>query len=389
LERIINETAKQKAPDARRALQHNPASGTGGLFTKPSGVNMSQPHKELVNGNEAIARGAMAAGCKFYFGYPITPQNEIPEYLSKHLPSVGGTFIQAESEIASINMLLGAGSTGARAMTSSSSPGISLKQEGISYMAGSEIPGVIVNMSRSGPGLGGISPSQGDYFQATRGGGHGDYRTIVLAPFSVQENYDLTMKAFDLADKYRNPVMVLGDALLGQMKEPILLKTAEPQTIEKPWALTGAEGRPSRFLKSLYLNEGDLTLHNWKLFEKYQQMKADIQYDTYRIEDAEMIVVSFGSVARIIKSSINMAREQGMKVGLFRPITLYPYPEAPLNRLSQEKTHFFVVELNTGQMVEDVKISVDKGVKVDFYGRPPGSIPTPNELFEEIKKVYR
>jgi 2-oxoglutarate/2-oxoacid ferredoxin oxidoreductase subunit alpha len=350
---------------------------------------MSKPHKELVNGNEAIARGAMAAGCKFYFGYPITPQNEIPEYLAKHLPSVGGTFIQAESEIASINMLLGAGATGVRAMTSSSSPGISLKQEGISYMAGSEIPGVIVNMSRSGPGLGGISPSQGDYFQATRGGGHGDYRTIVLAPFSVQENYDLTMKAFDLADKYRNPVMVLGDALLGQMKEPILLKTAESQNIEKPWALTGAEGRPSRFLKSLYLNEGDLTRHNWKLFEKYQQMKVEIQYDTYKTEDAEMIVVSFGSVARIIKSSVNMAREQGMKVGLFRPITLYPYPEAPLNRLSQEKKHFFVVELNTGQMVEDVKISVDKGVKVDFYGRPPGSIPTPNELFEEIQKVYR
>jgi 2-oxoglutarate/2-oxoacid ferredoxin oxidoreductase subunit alpha len=350
---------------------------------------MSKPNMELVNGNEAIARGAMAAGCRFYFGYPITPQNEIPEYLSKHLPSIGGTFIQAESEIASINMLLGAGSTGVRAMTSSSSPGISLKQEGISYMAGSEIPGVIVNMSRSGPGLGGISPSQGDYFQATRGGGHGDYRTIVLAPFSVQENYDLTMKAFDLADKYRNPVMVLGDALLGQMKEPILLKTAEAQKIEKPWALTGAQGRPSRFLKSLYLNEGDLTRHNWKLFEKYQQMKADIQFDTYRTEDADMIVVSFGSVARIIKSSINMAREQGMKVGLFRPVTLYPYPEAPLKQLSQEKKHFFVVELNTGQMVEDVKLSVDKGVTVDFYGRPPGSIPTPNELFEEIKKVYR
>jgi 2-oxoglutarate/2-oxoacid ferredoxin oxidoreductase subunit alpha len=350
---------------------------------------MSKSDMELVNGNEAVARGALAAGCKFYFGYPITPQNEIPEYMSKHLPSMGGTFIQAESEIASINMLLGAGATGVRAMTSSSSPGISLKQEGISYMAGSEIPGVIVNMSRSGPGLGGISPSQGDYFQSTRGGGHGDYRTIVLAPFSVQENYDLTMKAFDLADKYRNPVMVLGDALLGQMKEPIHLRKADSERIDKPWALTGAEGRPSQFLKSLYLNEGDLTRHNWKLFEKYQCMKADIQFDTYKIEDAEMIVVSFGSVARIIKSSINMARAKGMKVGLFRPITLYPYPEEPLRKLSQQKNHFFVVELNTGQMVEDVKLSVEKDVAVDFYGRPPGSIPTPNELFEEIKKVYR
>ena len=344
---------------------------------------------ELVNGNEAIARGAITAGCKFYFGYPITPQNEIPEYLSKHLPEVGGTFIQAESEVASINMLLGAGATGARAMTSSSSPGISLKQEGISYMAGSEIPGVIVNMSRSGPGLGGISPSQGDYFQATRGGGHGDYRTIVLAPFSVQENYDLTIKAFDLAEKYRNPVMILGDALLGQMKEPIILRSYKPRKFDKPWALTGAKGRNPRFLKSLYLNEGDLTEHNWKLFQKYQQMKAEITYDTYQIEDADLVVVSFGSVARIIKSSIKMARDQGLKVGLFRPITLYPYPEESLKQLSKKVNHFFVVELNTGQMVEDVKLSVNKEARVDFYGRPPGSIPTPNELFEEIQKVYR
>jgi 2-oxoglutarate ferredoxin oxidoreductase subunit alpha len=344
---------------------------------------------ELVNGNEAIARGAIAAGCKFYFGYPITPQNEIPEYLSKHLPEVGGTFIQAESEIASINMLLGVGATGGRAMTSSSSPGISLKQEGISYLAGCEIPGVIVNMSRSGPGLGGISPSQGDYFQATRGGGHGDYRTIVLAPFSVQENYDLTILAFDLAEKYRNPVVILGDALLGQMKEPIVLRTHKPEKFDQSWILTGAKGRKPRFLKSLYLNEGDLTEHNWKLFKKYQQMKAEILYDTYQIEDTDMIVVSFGSVARIIKSSIKMARDQGMKVGLFRPKTLYPYPEDALKQLSQRINHFFVVELNTGQMVEDVKLSVDKGARVDFYGRPPGSIPTPNELFEEIKKVYR
>jgi 2-oxoglutarate/2-oxoacid ferredoxin oxidoreductase subunit alpha len=350
---------------------------------------MTKQKIELVNGNEAIARGAITAGCKFYFGYPITPQNEIPEYLSKHLPEVNGTFIQAESEIASINMLLGAGATGARAMTSSSSPGISLKQEGISYMAGSEIPGVIVNMSRSGPGLGGISPSQGDYFQATRGGGHGDYRTIVLAPFSVQENYDLTIRAFDLAEKYRNPVMVLGDALLGQMKEPIMLHSPKPQTFDRSWILDGAKGRKARFLKSLYLNEGDLTKHNWKLFQKYQQMKAEIAYDNFLIDDADLVVVSFGSVARIIKSSIKMARDQGMKVGLFRPITVFPYPEEALNQLSQKVKHFFVVELNTGQMVEDVKLSVDKGSRVDFYGRPPGSIPTPNELFEEIEKVYR
>jgi len=349
---------------------------------------MSSPKMELVNGNEAIARGAIAAGCKFYFGYPITPQNEIPEYLSKHLPEVGGTFIQAESEIASVNMLLGAGATGARAMTSSSSPGISLKQEGISYLAGSEIPGVIVNMSRSGPGLGGISPSQGDYFQATRGGGHGDYRTLVLAPFSVQENYDLTALAFDLADKYRNPVVILADALLGQMKEPIILRPVTPQSFDKSWALTGAKGRPPQFLKSLYLNEGDLTRHNWKLFQKYQQMKAEIRFETDLTDDARMVVVAFGSVARIIKTSIRMAREEGMQVGLFRPITLFPYPEEALFRLSQKVDHFFVVELNTGQMVEDVKLSVDKGARVDFYGRPPGSIPTPDDLLEEIRKVY-
>ena len=253
-------------------------------------------------------------------------------------------------------------------------------------MAGSEIPGVIVNMSRSGPGLGGISPSQGDYFQATRGGGHGDYRTLVLAPFSAQENYDLTMKAFDLADQYRNPVMILGDALLGQIKEPVTLRPYQPKEFPKPWALTGAVGRKAQNLKSLYLTEGELTVHNWNLFQKYQSMKAEIEYQTYLIEDADLVVVSFGSVARIIKSSIDMAREQGMKVGLFRPITLYPYPEEPLRELSRRISRFFVVELNTGQMVEDVKLSVDKGAEVDFYGRPPGSIPTPNELLEEIIK---
>jgi 2-oxoglutarate ferredoxin oxidoreductase subunit alpha len=349
---------------------------------------MTDPITDLIKGNEAIAMGAIAAGCRFYFGYPITPQNEIPEYMSRHLPPAGGTFIQAESEIASINMLLGAGATGARAMTSSSSPGISLKQEGISYMAGSEIPGVIVNMSRSGPGLGGISPSQGDYFQATRGGGHGDYRTLVLAPFSAQENYDLTMKAFDLADQYRNPVVILGDALLGQIKEPVTLRPYQPKEFPKPWALTGAVGRKAQYLKSLYLTEGELTVHNWNLFQKYQRMKAEIEYQTYLIEDADLVVVSFGSVARIIKSSIDMARGKGMKVGLFRPITLYPYPEEPLRELSRRIRRYFVVELNTGQMVEDVKLSVDKGAEVDFYGRPPGSIPTPNELFDEIKKRY-
>jgi 2-oxoglutarate ferredoxin oxidoreductase subunit alpha len=345
---------------------------------------------ELVQGNEAIAMGAIEAECKFYFGYPITPQNEIPEYMARHLPKVGGTFIQAESEIASINMLLGASATGARAMTSSSSPGISLKQEGISYMCGSQIPGVIVNMSRSGPGLGGISPSQGDYFQATRGGGHGDYRTLVLAPHSVQENYDLTMKAFDLADKYRNPVVVLGDALLGQMKEPIVRRKYRGKTVEKEWILTGAKGRERRRLKSLYLSEGELTDHNWLLHKKYQRMKRETRVETQFIEDAKLVLVAYGSVARILKTSIYQAREKGMKVGLFRPITLYPFPYAALDKISQSVKNFMSLELNTGQMVEDLKLAVGHKInQVDFYGRPPGSIPSPDELFHEVNKIYK
>lgn len=344
----------------------------------------------LVKGNEAIAMGAIEAGCRLYFGYPITPQNDIPEYMSKHLPEVGGTFIQAESEIASINMLLGASATGARAMTSSSSPGISLKQEGISYLCGSQIPGVIVNMSRSGPGLGGISPSQGDYFQSTRGGGHGDYRTIVLAPHSVQENYDLTMKAFDLADRYRNPVVILGDALLGQMKEPLIKHKYKKKKIPKEWVLTGAKGRERRRLKSLYLSEGELTEHNWDLYKKYQRMKSIIMYEELYLEGAKLVVVAFGSVARILKTSVQMVRDRGMKVGLFRPITLFPFPYDKLEKISLSIRNFMALELNTGQMVEDLKLAVGhKKNQVDFYGRPPGSIPSPDELYSEIKKVYK
>ena len=334
--------------------------------------------------------GAIEAGCRFYFGYPITPQNDIPEYLARHLREVGGTFIQAESEIASINMLLGAAATGARAMTSSSSPGISLKQEGISYMCGSQIPGVIVNMSRSGPGLGGISPSQGDYFQATRGGGHGDYRTIVLAPHSVQENYDLTMKAFDLADKYRNPVMILGDALLGQIKEPLKRRKYREKEFDRNWALTGAKNRETRLLKSLYLSEGELTEHNWMLHKKYRRMKIEIMFETKYLEGAKLVVTAFGSVARIVTTAIQLARDRGMKVGLFRPITLFPFPYAALERISLSVKNFMAVELNTGQMVEDLKLAVGhKKNQVDFYGRPPGSIPSPDELFEEIGKIYK
>ena len=346
--------------------------------------------KILIKGNEAIAMAAIDAGCLLYFGYPITPQNDIPEYLSKHLPPLGGVFIQAESEIASINLLLGASATGMRAMTSSSSPGISLMQEGISYMAGSELPGLIVNISRSGPGLGGISPSQGDYFQATRGGGHGDYRTIVLAPSAVQEMYDLTFLAFDLADKYRNPAMILGDALIGQMKEPLLRK--KPKAVALPakdWALTGAKGRKPNRLKSLYLQDGELSEHNWKLHQKYEQMKKEeVRFESFFLEDAKLVVAAFGSMARVSKTSVELAREEGMKVGLLRPITLFPFPEKAFYDLSQRIKLFLTVELNTGQMVEDVKLSVARDAQVYFYGRPPGSLPTPEDVLEEIKKVY-
>ncbi len=343
----------------------------------------------LVKGNEAICMGALAAGCKFYFGYPITPQNDIPEYMSAHMPEVGGTFIQAESEVASINMLLGAAATGARAMTSSSSPGISLKQEGISYLCGSEVPGVVVNMSRSGPGLGGIHPSQGDYFQSTRGGGHGDYRVLVLAPSTAQENYDLTMLAFDLADKYRNPVMILGDALIGNIKEPVELKPYRRKIKPKDWALTGAHRRPRRIVKSLFLADGELTDHNWRLYKKYQRMAKETRFENYRADDAKLVLVAFGSVGRILKTSVDMLREKGLAVGLLRPITVYPFPHQAVQEAAERTGHLMVVELNTGQMVEDVRLAVEGRAPVDFYGRPPGSIPTPNELAKEVAKVWR
>jgi len=344
----------------------------------------------FIKGNEALAIGAIKAGCRYYFGYPITPQNDIPEYLSKQLAKVEGCFIQAESEVASINMLLGASAAGARAMTSSSSPGISLMQEGISYLAGSELPAVIVNINRSGPGLGGISASQGDYFQATRGGGHGDYRTIVLAPHSVQEMHDLTLLAFDLADKYRNPAVILADAVLGQMQETMIDRAYHPMELPpKDWILTGAAGRKPRLIKSLYLKEGEMERHNWKLFEKYQRMKREeVRYQISQEEDARLMVVAFGTVARVSQTAIRMARNEGLKVGLFRPITLFPFPEQALLQISKRVKRFLSFEMNTGQMVEDVKLSVAGDAEVHFYGHPPGSPPIPEELLEAIKKTY-
>lgn len=345
--------------------------------------------KSFEKGNVAVAKAAIAAGCRYYFGYPITPQSDIPEYLSGALPSIGGQFVQAESEIASINMLLGAGSTGKRAMTSSSSPGISLKQEGISYMAGSEIPGVIVNIQRSGPGLGGISPSQGDYFQATRGGGHGDYRVIVLAPSTVQEMYDLTILAFDLADKYRSPAMILADAMLGMMKEPLDEWTPEvDQSAKVEWALSGAQGRPRRKIKSLYLGDGELAEHNWRLMEKYKRIQAaETRVRVEVPEGCQLAVAAFGSAARIARTAVDRANEEGYRVGLVRPITVWPFPTDAVREVSEKGIPFLTVELNTGQMVEDVRLSVEGRSAVHFAGYPPGYLPSPDEIYAEIVKL--
>lgn len=351
---------------------------------------MSSGKRILVKGNDAIGMGAIKAGCRFYFGYPITPQNEIPEFMSRELPKIGGEFVQAESELASINMVLGASALGVRSMTSSSSPGISLMQEGLSYMAGQELPAVVINVVRCGPGLGGIAASQGDYFQAVKGGGHGDYHLIVLAPASVQEMYDHTILAFDLADRYRNPAMVLADAILGQMQEPIVEREEEVQEPRKPWALTGAKGRPARHIKSLLLKEGELESHNRLLQEKYREVqKHEIRYNELEVEDAELVVAAFGTSARIARTAVSKARSEGLKVGLFRPVTLFPFPGERLRVLSARVKNFLVVEMNTGQMVEDVRLNVSGDASVFFYGRPGGAIPTPMEVYERIVKHYK
>lgn len=341
-------------------------------------------------GNEACGEGAILAGCTFYAGYPITPQNELTAYMAKRMNQTGGVFIQAESELAAINMVFGASVAGTRAMTSSSSPGISLKQEGISYLAGCELPCVIVNMQRGGPGLGNIAPAQGDYFQAVKGGGHGDYKTIVLAPASVQELMDYTCLAFDLADKYRNPVMVLGDGLLGQMMEPIQIRTPDPerQVYDKPWALTGCKGRKPNFIKSLYLGEGALEEHNKRLQEKYSRIKnAEVRAETFNVKDSDIVLVAYGSVARIAKAAQELAREKGLKVGLIRPITLWPFPEKVIAEISGHARKFLTIEMSSGQMVEDVMLAVKGRAEVDFYGRMGGGIPTEEEILKKIETL--
>ncbi len=340
----------------------------------------------LTKGNEAICLGAIAAGCRHYYGYPITPQNDIPEYMSAHLPALGGTFLQAESEVATINFILGTSASGKRVMTSSSGPGISLMQEGLSYMAGSELPAVIVNISRSGPGLGGIAPSQGDYFQAVKGGGHGGYRLIVLAPHSVQEMYTLTMLAFDLSDKYRTPAMILGDAIVGQMKEPFVATPYDPSSrTEKPWALTGCKGRDRQHLKSLRLKDDAIEIHNWKLYDRYEEIRrSETRAESYMLEGARIAIVAFGTAARVCKTAIQRARKEGIAAGMLRPITLFPFPTRQVLELAGSVDVLLVVEMNTGQMLEDVRQSTPLHDRIDFLGRPC-AMPTPEGILERIR----
>ena len=350
--------------------------------------------KKLMKGNEAIAEAAVQAGCKFFFGYPITPQNEIPEYMSRRLPEVGGCFLQAESEVAAINMVYGAGGAGARVMTSSSSPGISLKQEGISYLTGAEVPCVIVNIMRGGPGLGGIQPAQSDYYQATRGGGHGDYRTCVLAPASVQEAVDLTQTAFDIADRYRNPVMILGDGMIGQMMEPVDMdKPYRPAVdlADKTWAADGHEptpGRPRSLINSLYIDPKVLERHCQRLEGKYKKItENECRWQEEMLENAEVVVIAYGTTSRIVRSAIRKCREEGYRVGMLRPITLWPFPSDAIRKTLRTAQHYLVVEMSAGQMVDDVRLAVEGQRPVHFYGRMGGMVPTVSEVVEEIKKL--
>ena len=343
-------------------------------------------NKVLMQGNQVIAEAAIRCGCRFYAGYPITPQNEIGEYMADHMRKIpGGVFIQAESEISAINMVLGASAAGARSMTSSSSPGISLKQEGISFLAADELPAVIVNIMRGSPGLGNISPSQGDYFQATRGGGQGDYRTIVLAPASVQELADLTMDAFDLADRYRSPVMILADGMMGQMMEPVVFKTPPPRQYDESYKMRGKGPGKSKFIRGLILDAIREEEHNWKLHRKYQVITdREVRYDTYMADDAEIMIVAYGTAARIAKGAIKRSRERGIPVGLIRPITLWPFPTDVIRKYAQQVPNFLVFEMSTGQMIEDVRLAIEGAADIQFYGRPGGVVPTPAEVAKVI-----
>ena len=347
--------------------------------------------KVLMKGNEAIAEAAIMAGCRHYFGYPITPQTEIAAYMAKKMPKIGGVFLQAESEVAAINMVYGVSSTGLRVMTSSSSPGISLKSEGISYLAGSDLPALIVNVQRGGPGLGGIQPSQSDYYQATRGCGHGDFRMIVLAPSSVQEMASLTVKGFDLADKYRMTSMILADGTMGQMMEPVSLDECEVTTYEKPWATTGTKKqRKHNIVNSLSLIPEELEELNIARYERYKQVEEnEVMYEEYLTEDAEYCVVAFGIAARVAKNAVNAARAKGIKVGLFRPITLWPFPKKPLFELSKTVKKFLSVELSMGQMIEDVELAIKCSRPVELCNRVGGMIPSSEEVLAKLEEMAK
>ena len=345
----------------------------------------------LMRGNEAIVRAALDAGCRAFFGYPITPQNQIPDEFARHMPEVGGVFLQAESELAAINMVYGAAAAGARAMTASSSPGVSLKQEGISYLAESELPCVIVNIMRGGSGLGNIAPSQADYFQAVKGGGHGDYRTIVLAPWSVQEMYDLTREAFEIADRCRNPVLILGDALLGQMMEPIILPTdvIDPAALpRKPWATDGATDRPRNIINSLYINPPELERVNLRMEARYQEMaRNELRFAGENLDDADLAIVAYGTAARVSLTAIDLARKDGIRVGLMRPIGLFPFPSEAIAALAGRVKAILVVELSLGQLVEDVRLAVEGRCPVHLLGRTGGIVITPADVLEAVQKL--
>ena len=345
--------------------------------------------KVLMKGNEALAEAAMRAGCRFFFGYPITPQTELAAYMSKRMPKVGGTYLQAESEVAAINMVYGAAAAGARAMTSSSSPGISLKGEGISYMAGADLPGVIINVQRGGPGLGGIQPSQADYWQATRALGHGDFRVVVYAPSTVQEMADLAFTAFDVADEYRTPVMILADGMLGQMMEPVLMPEPRDERIEKPWATTGHKHqRAHNVVNSLYLTADELERLNVERYERYAAIERDEQRaETFLVDDADVVVVAFGASARVARSAVVEARAKGVKAGLVRPVTLWPFPKDALEAAVPTARAFLSVEMNMGQMVDDVRLAVAGRRPVEFFGRTGGVIPTPVEVLAQIEDL--
>ena len=345
----------------------------------------------LMKGNEAIAEAAIRAGCRHYFGYPITPQTEIAAYMAKKMPKIGGIFLQAESEIASINMVYGAAAAGVRVMTSSSSPGISLKAEGLSYIAGSDVPALVINVQRGGPGLGGIQPSQSDYFQATKGGGHGDYHMIVLAPASVQEMASLTIKGFNLADKYRMTSMILADGTIGQMMEPITFEDDEVKQYEKPWALTGTKcERKHNIVNSLYLKPEELEAKNFERYEKYAVVEEnEPMWEEYMMEDAELCIVAFGIASRVAKNAVVAARAEGIKVGLIRPITLWPFPKAPLAAAADKVKGFISVELNMGQMIEDVRLASGCKKPVALCSRTGGMIVSPEEVLESIRKAEK